>query len=156
MRILVVSDSHGNKWNMFDAVEQEPSAQYIYFLGDGYREFEELTYIYGDKIACIGVNGNCDFGCDLPGRDIRTIEGCKIYATHGYAEGVKHGLYDLEYEARRENCTLVLFGHTHEKLNTYRDGIYIFNPGSLRDGFYGVVDITEKGVICINKNLVSY
>ncbi len=156
MRILVVSDSHGSRFDFFDAVEREPTAEYIYFLGDGYREYEEIACTYGDKKACIGVGGNCDFGCTLPARDIRTIEGQRIYATHGYVERVKYGIYDLEYTARQEKCSIVLFGHTHEKLNTYRDGVYFFNPGSLRDGFYGVVDITEKGIMCIHKNLNTY
>lgn len=71
-------------------------------------------------------------------------------------EKVKFGLYNLEYEARRENCQIALFGHTHEPYTNYSDGIYLFNPGSIKDGFYGVIDITDNGIICFNKNLYSY
>lgn len=156
MRIVVVSDSHGDRYGMFEALEKEPTAEYVYFLGDGYREFEDLECAYEGRLGFVKVRGNCDLGCNFAARDIRTVNNCKIYATHGYMERVKYGIYELEHEARRENCNLVLFGHTHEKLNTYRDGILFFNPGSLRDGFYGVVDITDKGIICINKNLNSY
>ncbi len=153
MRILVVSDSHGHRWNLIDAIKAEPTAEIVYFLGDGYREYEEMKATFEGKKQFIGVLGNCDLGSTLPVRDIRSVENTRVYATHGFQERVKYGNYDLLYEARQNNCSLVLFGHTHEKLNTYNDGVHLFNPGSLRDGFYGVVDITEKGVICINKSV---
>ncbi|MBQ8182299.1 MAG: YfcE family phosphodiesterase [Clostridia bacterium] len=153
MRLVVVSDSHGSRWNLFEAIEREPSADVVYFLGDGYREFEAAESIHANKKAFIGVNGNCDFGCTLPAKDIRNLEGVKIYATHGYAEKVKFGLWGLEEQAKNENCSLVLFGHTHQPLKIYKDGVHYFNPGSIREGFYGVVDITPQGVMCINKNI---
>ena len=156
MRIVVVSDSHGSRWNLFDAIEREPSAEVVFFLGDGYREYNELVNKYSDKIAFVGVKGNCDLGCDLPENDIRTLNGVKIYATHGYMEKVKFGMFGLVAKAHNENCSLVLFGHTHQPLKQYKDGVHYFNPGSIREGFYGVVDITDKGIICLNKNLLSY
>ena len=156
MRILVISDSHGNHLNVFEAVEKEPTAEVVYFLGDGYRDLEYATVAFGDKKAFISVCGNCDLACDFPDKDIRTINGAKIYATHGYMEKVKFGFYNLEYEARREKCNIALFGHTHEPYTNYSDGLYLFNPGSIKDGFYGVIDITAGGIMCFNKNLYSY
>lgn len=153
MRLIVVSDSHGERWGFFDVVEKEASADVVYFLGDGFREYEATVERYSDKKTFIGVQGNCDFGCSLPTKDIRSIENAKIYATHGFAERVKYGPYELEIAARNNGCNLVLFGHTHQPTNYYKDGIYYFNPGSLRDGFYGVVDITDKGIMCIRKTL---
>lgn len=156
MRLVVVSDSHGSWGNLFEAINRESSADAVYFLGDGYKEFDELACAYSDKFFFIGVRGNCDFSCDLPEKDIRTLENAKIYATHGYVERVKYGLFDLEERANEENCNLVLFGHTHQPLKQYKDGIHYFNPGSVREGFYGVVDITKNGIMCINKNLITY
>lgn len=153
MRILVLSDSHRHNFNLFSAITEEPTAEVVYFLGDGANEFEEAQLIYGKEQAFIGVRGNCDSFTSLPERDIRTIGGKKILATHGYLQNVKFGLTDLQLEAVSEKCDIVLYGHTHIPLNTYKDGIYYFNPGSLRDGCYGVVDITTNGVICINKKL---
>ena len=153
MRILVLSDSHRHNFNLFSAITEEPTAEVVYFLGDGANEFEEAQLIYGKEQAFIGVRGNCDSFTSLPERDIRTIGGKKILATHGYLQNVKFGLTDLQLEAVSEKCDIVLYGHTHIPLNTYKDGIYYFNPGSLRDGCYGVVDITPNGVICINKKL---
>ncbi len=153
MRILVLSDSHRNNFNLFAAINEEPTAEVVYFLGDGANEFEEASYVYGKEQAYIGVRGNCDLSSFLPERDIRTIGEKKILATHGFHENVKFGLEDLQLEATKEKCDIVLFGHTHKPESIYKDGIYYFNPGSLRDGYYGVVDITKNGIICINKKL---
>ena len=153
MRILVLSDSHRHNFNLFSAITEEPTAEVVYFLGDGANEFEEAQLIYGKEQAFIGVRGNCDMNTFLPTKDIRTICGKKIMATHGYEQDVKFGLTDLQLEAVSEKCDIVLFGHTHTPISIYKDGIYYFNPGSLRDGCYGVVDITPNGVICINKKL---
>lgn len=153
MRILVLSDSHRHNFNLFSAITEEPTAEVVYFLGDGANEFEEASLIYGKEQAFIGVRGNCDSFTSLPDKDVRTISGKRIFATHGYLQNVKFGLADLQLEAVNEKCDIVLYGHTHIPLSTYKDGIYYFNPGSLKEGCYGVVDITEKGVICINKKL---
>ena len=152
MRLLVISDSHGSKWNLFDAIEKEPTAEVIYFLGDGYRDLEEAREKYPDK-RFIAVRGNCDLACDYPERDIRSFGNVKIYATHGYMEKVKYGLYILECAANEENCSLAIFGHTHQSHTSYYEGLHMFNPGSIRDGLYGIVDVTDTGVICINKSL---
>ncbi len=74
--------------------------------------------------------------------------------THGHNQRVKFGIDNLLWSAREENCDIVVFGHTHNPLSTYIGNIHILNPGALKDGFYGVIDITDKGIICINKSLV--
>ncbi len=153
MRILVLSDSHRHNINLFSAIVEEPTAEVVYFLGDGANEFEEAQLVYGREQAFIGVRGNCDLSSFLPDRDIRVICNKKILATHGYIQNVKFGLTDLQLEAVSEKCDIVLYGHTHIPYSSYKDGIYFFNPGSLRDGCYGIVDITHNGIICINKKL---
>ncbi len=153
MRILVLSDSHRHNFNLFTAITEEPTAEVVYFLGDGANEFEEAKLIYGKEQAFIGVRGNCDLSSFLPEKDVRIICSKKIMATHGYLQNVKFGLTDLQLEAVSEKCHIVLFGHTHKPESIYKDGIYYFNPGSLRDGCYGVIDITNNGIICINKKL---
>lgn len=153
MRILVLSDSHRNNMNLFSAITEEPTAEVVYFLGDGANEFEEASLIYGKEQAFIGVRGNCDLHTSLPETDTRTLCDKKIFATHGYLQNVKLGLTDLQLEAVKEKYDIVLFGHTHKPKSVYKDGIYYFNPGSLNEGCYGVIDITPNGVICINKKL---
>ena len=153
MRILVVSDSHGRNMNLFAAIENEPTAEVVYFLGDGARDFEEAMLYYGSGKMFIGVQGNCDFSTNFPVTDIRTVEGKKIYATHGFQEKVKFGLFGLMENATAENCDIAIFGHTHNGEYVYEDGRHYFNPGSIKEGNYGVIDITPGGIMCINKSL---
>lgn len=154
MRILVLSDSHRDAVSLYTAIEREPTAEVVYFLGDGCGEASEAAARYIGKKQFICVKGNCDFCADVPEKDIRTLENTRIYATHGYAENVKFTYQNLYYAAKENGCTLALFGHTHDPYLDYYDGIYLFNPGSLKSGEYGVVDLTEKGLICINKKLI--
>lgn len=153
MRILVLSDSHRHIANLVEAISNEPSAEIVYFLGDGTYEMDEVTEIFKGKKMFITVRGNCDFIDTVPLCDIRSIDTCKIYASHGAVENVKLSLVGIKQEARKNECNLALFGHTHEKLYSYEDGLHLFNPGSIKNGSYGVIDITENGVMCFHKNL---
>ena len=172
MKFLIASDIHGSAYwceQLLAAVEFE-NADKLILLGDllyhGPRNdfpdeyapkkvFAMLNAIK-DKIVC--VRGNCDFtstigSCEVPKVDSITLMGKKIVYTHGDLYGVKYGFSGLERLAENTGADLVLFGHTHTPISIYKDGIYYFNPGSLRDGCYGVVDITPNGIICINKKL---
>ncbi len=154
MRILVISDSHRREYELFKVIKAEPSAEVVYFLGDGANEFENAKFEFGYEKMLIGVGGNCDFSTSLPTSDTRMICGKKIYATHGYLEKVKFGLDNLIYKAEEGNFDIILFGHTHTPLNFYREGKYFFNPGAISDGKYGVIDITDKSeIMCIHKRL---
>ncbi len=147
MRILVMSDTHGDRYSPSLAIEQQPDAKYIIHLGDGASDIDDLVAFYSDR-KFIRVKGNCDFSSDLPAYRIESIGGKRIYITHGYMERVKFGPEVLYYTAREKEAQIALFGHTHEPYIDYYDGIHIFNPGSLRDGKYGVIDITPKGIMC--------
>ncbi len=151
MRIVVISDSHGRWPNIIEAIVNWPTAEVVYFLGDGARDYEDAKSIHGCNKAFIGVRGNCDMYCDLPFKDVRSLGSAKIYATHGHCEHVKYGIEELKHQARKEGCNIVIFGHTHEAVSIYEDGLYIFNPGTMKYGQYGVIDITDGGIICLNK-----
>ena len=65
MRILVISDSHGNTRNIERAVESQPEANIIIHLGDGADDIVDLEFVYRDK-QFYQVAGNCDWGSSLP------------------------------------------------------------------------------------------
>ena len=144
-RILVVSDSHGDEWKLRAALQKEPTAEIIFHLGDGAREAESISRLNSTKFFHT-VCGNCDWGSNLPESVIDEIEGKRIYACHGHAHLVKYGISDLLSAAKAQNCSIALYGHTHKAVTDYRDGLYIMNPGSIRSGDYGAIDITEKGI----------
>lgn len=155
MRILVLSDSHKHIANLFAAIENEPSAEVVYFLGDGLNEAEEASSIFNERKFFILVRGNCDFGGSLPFSDVRNIENAKIYASHGAEENVKLSYIGIKRAAKEQNCNIALFGHTHQKYYSYEDGLHLFNPGSIKDGNYGIIDIVDNGIMCFHKNLLE-
>ena len=153
MRILVLSDSHNDYLSLKQAIETHPSAEVIVFLGDGERDLDRAESLLQFKHV-IKVRGNCDIASELETEAVQTICGKKIFATHGFVENVKFGIDRLVYKGQSMNADIILYGHTHTPVNIYIDGVYVFNPGSVRDGNYGFIDITEKGeVMCVNAKL---
>ena len=147
MRILVLSDSHGMPSRILDAVEAHPEAEALIFLGAGERALDTVESYYHSLPNVIKVAGNCDFSSSLPLLRVVTLGGKKIYCTHGHSEHVKYGTDELLLRARQEGADIVLYGHTHTGVTCYDDGLYIRNPGSIRDGHYGMIDIVPGGIM---------
>lgn len=148
MRILVFSDSHGQTKAMQRAIEAQSTAEAVIFLGDGHTDFEYCKKFLGNK-RFYAVKGNNDFQCKYPLRQVLREGGENIYICHGHYEYVKSTLSGLLSKANVNNCKVALYGHTHRQQTDYYDGIHIFCPGALYNGEYGVIDITDKGIICI-------
>ena len=91
MKILVFSDSHGDRQTMVLAAEaHRPDA--IFHLGDCWRDAEELEYAFPDT-PLYQVPGNCDWGmADLPDVKLVSLDGVKFMLCHGHTFGVKGGL----------------------------------------------------------------
>lgn len=132
---------------ILDAVEAHPEAEALIFLGDGERDLDTVERYYHSLPNVIKVAGNCDFSSSLPLLRVVTLGGKKIYCTHGHAEHVKYGTDELLLRARQEGADIVLYGHTHTGVTCYDDGLYIMNPGSIRDGHYGMIDIVPGGIM---------
>lgn len=148
MRILVVSDSHGMEGNLRRAVLAQPQAEVVIHLGDGEEETERVKRNFPEKMF-LQVRGNCDWYSQLPVSGVYTAGDARVFYTHGYAQGVKSGLYRAVCEAREQKAQVLLYGHTHEAVTDYEDGLYIMNPGAL-SGWrpsYGTLDITPQGIV---------
>lgn len=152
MRLLVFSDSHGVGYYMRQALLMHPEADNIIFLGDGECDLDSMELEIAGR-PVIKVKGNCDWHSDLNALEIIKAAGYTIYITHGYVEGVKHGYYNLLETATGYNADLVLFGHTHQQTSFYEDGLYAMNPGSAGEGFYGMVDLTPKGIMMLETRI---
>lgn len=148
MRILVVSDTHRDYYTLNQVMKSQPKAEIVFHLGDGEDDIDRIKYLYENK-TIISLRGNCDWGCNKPYIDERTVEGKKIFATHGHLYGVKLGLENIISEAKRKEANILLFGHTHNAYNQYIDGMYVMNPGSLRgyDASYGIIDICGGNIV---------
>ena len=148
MRILVVSDSHGNDSSLRRAILAQPKAEVVIHLGDGEEELLRAKRSFPEKMF-LAVRGNCDFASSLPPAGEFTAEGVKLFFSHGHLYGVKSGLYTFVCAARERGARVALFGHPHNALTDYEDGLYLMNPGSLNgwQATYGILDITPQGIV---------
>lgn len=152
MRILVLSDSHGRESFTYRAIEAQPEAELVIYLGDGEDDIELMKPFLGEKrLVCVA--GNCDFYSKNPLFSLEAVCGKKIFCTHGAAYNVESGLNPLISEAKGLCADIVLYGHTHRQVHSYIEGIHFFNPGALKDSKYGIVDITKAGVVCVPMKL---
>lgn len=148
MRLLVFSDSHGFCSVVEKALADHPKAEHVFFLGDGIRQMEEVSYQFPGPVYHM-VAGNCDWGSDEKQQDLVTVAGRRIFYTHGHLHHVKFGLEKLLAAGQARSADLILYGHTHVADTKYENGLYIMNPGAARSTgeSYGIVDITPAGLV---------
>ncbi|MGM9661539.1 MAG: YfcE family phosphodiesterase [Oscillospiraceae bacterium] len=132
MRILILSDSHGDVESMKAAVARTQPQQILH-LGDCWRDAEALQRAF-PLLPLARVPGNCD-ACDLSARGpselTLTFQGHRVFLCHGHRYHVKSGLLALSYAAREAGAELCLFGHTHLPCLERLDGLTLLNPGSI-------------------------
>jgi len=131
LRIVALSDTHGNSYALESVILRNTDADWILHLGDGERELDNFILSH-QKLApkIIHVAGNCDFDSISPEYFVLPVMEHKIFATHGHLYGVGSSLDKLRELALANECDIVLFGHTHMKYESYEKGIYFLNPGS--------------------------
>ncbi|MCL2350902.1 MAG: metallophosphoesterase [Firmicutes bacterium] len=152
-RVLVLSDSHGNKGEVERvAAMYEKAVSAVVHLGDCVSDAESLGFLFPRTRIYI-VPGNCDAytARDIPETLEFPLGGKKILLTHGHRFGVKEGYRAIRQWARQGEADICLFGHTHEPDLFYEGRCMMFNPGSLarpRAGnpSYGVISITGDGI----------
>ena len=148
MRILVVSDSHGNEEMLFKAHKQAGIIDVLIHTGDGEQDTRLLEESLGEKV--LRVAGNCDHTSDAPRELMVTLAGKRILIVHGDRYLVKNGLEQLMAQGKATGADVILFGHTHIALAEQRDGIQLLNPGTLwvRAPFlsYGILEITPESI----------
>lgn len=127
---LVLSDSHGNR-SVLDALDGVIGEQDgVIHLGDLSGDGGYVLKKHPEKQVIL-INGNCDpmkLGSD---EEVLEVEGVRIFMTHGHLYGVKYALDKLAYRAKELNCTVALYGHTHEAREEDVGGVLTFNPGCL-------------------------
>lgn len=149
MKIGILSDTHLVNINddfvrktrsVFDGVDM------IIHAGDmtGTGVFEYLSN--WDLRAVRGNMDDFELRERLPEKRIEEIAGRRIGIMHG--RGAPQGIADL---VLREftNVDVIVFGHSHIPLESRREGILLFNPGSYRGsytqrGTAGIMEIGER------------
>jgi len=153
IKILVVSDSHGNNTNIRRVIEAESPFNILVHCGD----VEGPRSVVAPEDAPFEVRvvrGNCDFGNSLPVEEVFKAGFFNVWVTHGDRYNVK---YDERFEqlkraAVERHADIVFFGHSHyaEIVNDAENRIVLVNPGSIGDPkisvgkpTYAIVEITE-------------
>lgn len=144
MKILLVSDTHGNFQTPLE-IFKETGAEMLIHLGD---EIEDaFTLETAIEHPVIKVPGNCDPRAKEPRELLQSIVGHQFFITHGDLYRVKNGLHRLVEKAQSLRAAVVLFGHTHVPMIQKQDGILLINPGTLMVGSdarsYALLNVTH-------------
>lgn len=155
MKLLIFSDSHSGYKNIMEAIAMHRGKiDGVVFLGDGVRDIERVRQEHSE-IAFFIVKGNCDLmASEYETERVLDLDGVRLFITHGHLYGAKSGYARLAYRARELEADAVLFGHTHQPLDTVVEiqdkSVRLFNPGSIGyNGVFGVLN-TSGNVIITN------
>lgn len=148
MKLLVVSDSHGNRTHLRRAISLE-KPQAVFHLGDGRLDILEVMADW-PELPLFSVPGNCDFRSNrIAAVQEVTLEGVHILFAHGHTFGVKNGYESYLRYGQRQGYQLLLSGHTHIPCVWEDQGVLLVNPGSVGNGShpsYAVLEVAEGAV----------
>jgi putative phosphoesterase len=148
MKIMVVSDTHGNYLAPLCCLDEVDAVDMIVHLGDEISDAEMLEKLVG--IPVLMVPGNCDHAAKGPRDLCRTIAGHAFFMTHGDRYRVKAGVDEIVRKAKSIAASVVLYGHTHTAMVQRTDGILLVNPGTLMSASstksFALLTVTERDV----------
>lgn len=160
MKILVISDSHGDSSCLERILSRcEGHIDMCVFLGDGVGDAEYALAKF-PALARIIVRGNCDsfslFGESAhPTEALFEADGVTFLAVHGHLLGVKGGLQRAAAYAAGRGASVLLYGHTHQKgerrIETEGCTVTAINPGSAGRGTertFALVETVGGTVVC--------
>lgn len=152
-KIVVMSDNHGDDTMMEYIMMSEPGADYYVHCGDSEATYQQLL----NGFIC--VKGNNDWALDLPNEAKLLIEGVPILITHGQQLSYFNRELAMNDILTRNQCRILLCGHTHMPM-FQKDGLlYYINPGSTslpRGGSsrsYCIVTLDGENVECEFKEI---
>lgn len=135
MKLLVISDSHGNYPHALKAHQLAGPVDHIIHLGDGADDARLMEQIL--EVPVHRVAGNCDYDMELPHALTLELDGCRIFLTHGNRHSVKTDLRELIGKGVEVGASVVLYGHTHQAAVASAQGMLLVNPGTLKEGAAG-------------------
>ena len=129
MRILIVSDTHGNLRGFEQAVKQAGIFDMLLHLGDVEGDEDYIESIVECPVYIVA--GNNDFYSDLPEEILVAIGNYKVFMSHGHGYYVSRNTRRLKQRALEKGANIAMYGHTHRPDIDESDGIITINPGSL-------------------------
>lgn len=156
MKIGFISDTHGEEYYLKMALPYLSDCDMVLHTGDIFQFYchpcDPLFHILNSIDNLHFVRGNCDgkfhqgFRHDISLCE-RIIEynSLRIFMTHGN----RRPLYEYVREAKSQNCSLLVSGHTHCRYLDVVEGLLCLNPGSLgrpRDGSHSLAVMDEREI----------
>ena len=137
MKILLVSDSHGDYLALDQLAEKYPNMDLYLHAGDSEQdEFSIKPFI--------SVRGNCDHYYDFPNFLVIPTPAGNIY--------IQHTPFISKSVISEHNAKIVIHGHTHTRRKEIINGILFINSGAISyardkyDGSYAIIEIENKNV----------
>lgn len=153
MKILIISNSHGNHDLVRRAIGREAPIDMLIHAGDVEGDLERIL---GDRreYEIRAVAGNMDWSDSLEDELCIEVPGHTIYVTHGHRLGVYSGTKRLVERAKAVGADIAVYGHIHMPDYGKEDGVMVINPGSIakprQEGWrksYVVMTIGEDGAV---------
>lgn len=142
MKALIFSDSHRSFAPMVRAYDAQSPVDWIIHAGDVHNDVEDLQIMY-PRTPVAFVRGNNDYFLrDIPDERFFTLEGVKIFLTHGHLYGAKASHAALYKKAASVGADICIFGHTHRACCEKIGNVTLFNPGTATRS-YGVLEIHD-------------
>lgn len=152
MRILIVSDTHGNLRGFEQAIKQAGVFDALLHLGDVEGDEDYIESIIGCPAYIVA--GNNDFYSDLPEELLIQIGKYKIFMSHGHGYYVSRNTKRLKQRAMEKGADIAMYGHTHRPDIDDLGEVTVINPGSLtyprqegRRPTYIIMEVSEDGEI---------
>lgn len=145
MKVLVISDSHGQADRLNQIVHQV-AADHVIHCGDFCTEKSQLP-----QGSLTVVRGNCDYE-QVAEEEVWEARGFRFYITHGHRYQVKSSPLSIRYRGEEVGAQVVCFGHSHLPYCEQAGGILYINPGSISQprGFpvptYACLDIEPQQI----------
>ncbi len=157
MKIAIIGDIHfpdradDLPTDFLTRIKEEKPDLLIY-TGDLTSE-KTLEVLKSLEIPLVIVEGNVDY-LSFPKKEIIERDWAKILVFHStevYPRGDLEKIYKI---AKKENCNVVIFGHTHLPLFTFWKDIFFINPGSATGAYSGEGVLPPRSfcILEINKN----
>ena len=133
MKVLVVSDSHGQDLYVAKALDREWPIDAMLHLGGSQEDQDGFACIVaGEDVPLYMVRGNCDYDPSYPLSRIVELAGHRILMAHGHLCSVSAGTKDLVENALGNACDIAIFGHAHKPvIDDSEPDLLILNPGSI-------------------------
>ena len=160
MKILIISDTHGNEENFDMIIENEKDIDMLFHLGDLQGADGYISLM--SKCPCFMVAGNNDFHTKLKKELFVDIPGHRVMLTHGHYYYVNYGYENLVTGAKANGADMVIFGHTHKPYEAIINDVLVINPGSLsyprqegRVPTYMIMNVDDNGLYSIELKFIK-